>query len=117
MATAASEEESDYDIWIRKRKAAMRKEQKKSMEGGWMRCAYCRKRGGLRCAACLMTTYCGLECHEKDWREGHIARWGIGLDIYIVSYGWTYENGYFPLSIYIKIVLKSCVQVLKGWFT
>ena len=46
-------------------------EQIQSMEGGWMRCASCGKRGSLRCAACYMTTYCGLECHEKNWGEGH----------------------------------------------
>ena len=36
-----------------------------------MRCASCGNKGSLRCAACYMTTYCGLECHEKDWGEGH----------------------------------------------
>ena len=65
---------TDYCIWIAKKVAAMRKEQIQSMEGGWMRCANCRKRGSLRCAACFMTTYCGLECHEKDWGEGHRGR-------------------------------------------
>ena len=68
------DERADYEIMVRKRVAAMRKEQVKAMEGGWMRCASCRKRGSLRCAACYMTTYCGLECHEKHWREGHRGR-------------------------------------------
>ena len=71
MLATGYEERAAYDIRIEKEKAAMRKEQKRSTEGGWMRCASCRKRGSLRCAGCFMTTYCGLECHEKDWGEGH----------------------------------------------
>ena len=63
-----------YHSRIEKEKAAMRKQQKRSYEGGWMTCASCRKRGSLRCAACIMTTYCSLDCHVKDWGEGHRAR-------------------------------------------
>ena len=74
MLATGYEEMDAYDIRIEKEKAAMRKEQKRSTEGGWMRCASCRKRGSLRCAGCFMTTYCGLECHEKDWGEGHRGR-------------------------------------------
>ena len=68
------DERADYRIMIRKKMAAMRKEQIKAMEGGWMRFASCGKKGSLRCAACYMTTYCGLECHEKHWGEGHRGR-------------------------------------------
>ena len=35
------DEEADFSIRMRKKSAAMRKEQKKSTEGGWMRCASC----------------------------------------------------------------------------
>ena len=45
-------EESEFYIMIRNKAAAMRKEQMKSTEGWWMRCASCRKRGSLRWAAC-----------------------------------------------------------------
>jgi hypothetical protein len=62
-----------YEVRMKKERAAMRTEQKRKIEG-WMRCASCGKRGSLRCAACYMTTYCGLECHVKDWGEGHRGR-------------------------------------------
>ena len=68
------EEISEYDLRIGKEKAAMRKEQKLRMEGGWMRCAGCGKVGNRRCAGCFMTIYCDLECHKKHWWKGHRAR-------------------------------------------
>ena len=61
-----------YSLQMEKEKAAMRKMQK--LETGWMRCAGCGGKGKKRCAACFMTTYCSLECHVKDWEEGHRGR-------------------------------------------
>ena len=61
-----------YGIQVEKELAAMRKKQK--LEVGQMMCAGCGGKGSRRCIACFITTYCSLECHVKDWEEGHRGR-------------------------------------------
>ena len=75
---AVLEELAVYCVDMEKKRAAMRKKQKKQIEG-WMKCASCGKRGRKRCMACSLTTYCSLQCHQKHWVEGHRSRWGDQL--------------------------------------
>ena len=62
------DEMSVYDIQAQEEIAAMKKRQKMTTEGGWMRCASCGVWGKGE------PEVRGLECHVKDWGEGHRAR-------------------------------------------
>ena len=65
-----------------------------------------------------MTTYCGLECHEKDWGEGHRGRCmqirkefvevGLELD------DW-YDDGDEPEAPYLTVKVEVCSLDHRIW--
>ena len=59
MGLGRSEEEIKkivgYQIQLKEKAEALRKDQKGSVEGGWKSCAFCGGKGGVkRCSGCFM---------------------------------------------------------------